>query len=104
MAGRRRHTDGDLLYHFKNANALAVGDAVAAWTAPSSDGSAWGWIGGIAERTERAHRQRRRSYEDSAAKGPVMTKAICSELRDCVRSPREVVACLKKGQGGSAQD
>jgi len=41
------HTDGDLYVHFRDANALAVGDAVSGAGWPLVDWWTGGWIGGI---------------------------------------------------------
>jgi glyoxylase-like metal-dependent hydrolase (beta-lactamase superfamily II) len=40
------HTDGDIYVHFRNANVIAVGDAVSPLRDPELDWFGGGWIGG----------------------------------------------------------
>ena len=94
------HTDGDLFVHFKNANVLAVGDAVQPGRLPSLDWFCGGWIGGMqnAQKTllDRADDRTR----IVPAKGPVMTKADLQATHATISRIREkLVTLVKKGQG-----
>jgi glyoxylase-like metal-dependent hydrolase (beta-lactamase superfamily II) len=94
------HTDGDLFVHFKNANVLAVGDAVQPGRLPSLDWFCGGWIGGMqnAQKTllDRADDQ----TKIVPAVGPVMTKAdLQASHATIVRIQEKLVGLLKKGQG-----
>ncbi len=40
------HTDGDCFVHFRDANLIAVGDALSPWHDPELDWFGGGWIGG----------------------------------------------------------
>jgi glyoxylase-like metal-dependent hydrolase (beta-lactamase superfamily II) len=94
------HTDGDLFVHFRNANVLAVGDAVQPGRLPTLDWFCGGWIGGMmnAQRAllDRADDQTR----IVPAMGPVMTKADLQENHaTIVRIREKLVGLVKKGQG-----
>jgi cyclase len=94
------HTDGDLFVHFKNANVLAVGDAVQPGRLPTLDWFCGGWIGGMqnAQKTllDRADDQ----TKIVPASGPVMTKAdLQANQATIVRIREKLVGLLKKGQG-----
>lgn len=94
------HTDGDLFVHFRNANVLAVGDAVQPGRLPSLDWFCGGWIGGMqnAQKTllDRADDQ----TKIVPAMGPVMTKAdLQASHATIVRIREKLVGLLKKGQG-----
>jgi glyoxylase-like metal-dependent hydrolase (beta-lactamase superfamily II) len=86
--------------HFRNANVLAVGDAVQPGRLPTLDWFCGGWIGGMmnAQRAllDRADDQTR----IVPAMGPVMTKADLQENHaTIVRIREKLVGLVKKGQG-----
>jgi len=94
------HTDGDIFVHFKNANVLAVGDAVQPGRLPTLDWFCGGWIGGMmnAQKTllDRADNQ----TTIIPAAGPVMTKAdLQASHATIVRIREKLVGLVKKGQG-----
>jgi cyclase len=94
------HTDGDLFVHFKNANVLAVGDAVQPGRLPTLDWFCGGWIGGM-QNAQKALLDR--ADDDTKivpAMGPVMTKAeLQANHATIVRIREKLVGLLKKGQG-----
>jgi glyoxylase-like metal-dependent hydrolase (beta-lactamase superfamily II) len=97
------HTDGDIFVHFRNANVLAVGDAVQPGRLPTLDWFCGGWIGGMhnAQKTllDRADGQ----TKIVPASGPVMTKIDLQASYATIGRIREkLVGLVKKGQG--AQD
>ena len=94
------HTDGDLFVHFRNANVLAVGDAVQPGRLPTLDWFCGGWIGGM-QNAQKALLDR---VDDQTkivpAAGPVMTKADLQASHATIVKIREkLVGLLKKGQG-----
>jgi glyoxylase-like metal-dependent hydrolase (beta-lactamase superfamily II) len=94
------HTDGDLFVHFRNANVLAVGDAVQPGRLPTLDWFCGGWIGGM-QNAQKALLDR---VDDRTtivpARGPVMTKAdLQATYATIVRIREKLVTLLKKGQG-----
>jgi glyoxylase-like metal-dependent hydrolase (beta-lactamase superfamily II) len=94
------HTDGDIFVHFRNANVLAVGDAVQPGRLPTLDWFCGGWIGGMhnAQKAllDRADDQTR----IIPAMGPVMTKADLQANYATIGKIREkLVGLVKKGQG-----
>ena len=94
------HTDGDLFVHFRNANVLAVGDAVQPGRLPSLDWFCGGWIRGMqnAQKTllDRADDRTR----IVPAKGPVMTRADLQATHATIsRISEKLVTLVKKGQG-----
>ncbi len=46
------HTDGDCFVHFRDANLVAVGDALSPWRDPELDWFGGGWIGGRVDSLE----------------------------------------------------
>jgi cyclase len=46
------HTDGDCFVHFRDANVIAVGDALSPWRDPELDWFGGGWIGGRVDSLE----------------------------------------------------
>jgi glyoxylase-like metal-dependent hydrolase (beta-lactamase superfamily II) len=94
------HTDGDLFVHFKNANVLAVGDAVQPGRLPTLDWFCGGWIGGM----QNAQKALLDLADDRTkivpATGPVMTKAeLQANYATIVKIREKLVGLLKKGQG-----
>jgi len=97
------HTDGDLFVHFKNANVLAVGDAVQPGRLPTLDWFCGGWIGGMQNAQKALLDRADDQTKIVAARGPVMTKAdLQANHATIVRIREKLVGLLKKGQG--AQD
>jgi glyoxylase-like metal-dependent hydrolase (beta-lactamase superfamily II) len=94
------HTDGDLFVHFKNANVLAVGDAVQPGRLPTLDWFCGGWIGGM-QNAQKALLDRADDHTKIVpATGPVMTKAdLQANHATIVRIREKLVGLLKKGQG-----
>jgi glyoxylase-like metal-dependent hydrolase (beta-lactamase superfamily II) len=94
------HTDGDIFVHFRNANVLAVGDAVQPGRLPTLDWFCGGWIGGL-QNAQKALLDR---ADDRTmivpARGPVMTKADLQASYATITAIRDkLVGLLKKGQG-----
>jgi cyclase len=94
------HTDGDLFLHFKNANVLAVGDAVQPGRLPTLDWFCGGWIGGM-QNAQKALLDRADDHTKIVpAAGPVMTKAdLQANHATIVKIREKLVGLLKKGQG-----
>ena len=94
------HTDGDLFVHFKNANVLAVGDAVQPGRLPALDWFCGGWIGGM-QNAQKALLDRCDDHTTIVpASGPVMTRADLQANQATITRIREkLVGLMKKGQG-----
>jgi glyoxylase-like metal-dependent hydrolase (beta-lactamase superfamily II) len=94
------HTDGDLFVHFKNANVLAVGDAVQPGRLPALDWFCGGWIGGMQNAQKALLDRADDRTKIIPAMGPVMTKAdLQANHATIVRIREKLVGLLKKGQG-----
>jgi glyoxylase-like metal-dependent hydrolase (beta-lactamase superfamily II) len=94
------HTDGDLFVHFKNANVLAVGDAVQPGRLPTLDWFCGGWIGGMQNAQKALLDRADDRTKIVPATGPVMTKAdLQANHATIVRIREKLVGLLKKGQG-----
>jgi len=94
------HTDGDLFVHFKNANVLAVGDAVQPGRLPVLDWFCGGWIGGMQNAQKALLDRADDRTKIVPAAGPVMTKAdLQASHATIVRIREKLVGLLKKGQG-----
>ena len=94
------HTDGDLFVHFKNANVLAVGDAVQPGRLPTLDWFCGGWIGGMQNAQKALLDRADDQTKIVPASGPVMTKAdLQASYATIVRIREKLVALMKKGQG-----
>ena len=94
------HTDGDLFVHFKNANVLAVGDAVQPGRLPTLDWFCGGWIGGMQNAQKALLDRADDQTKIVPATGPVMTKAeLQASHATIVRIREKLVGLLKKGQG-----
>src|SRR5215471_7308977 len=94
------HTDGDLFVHFKNANVLAVGDAVQPGRLPSLDWFCGGWIGGMMNAQKALLDRADDQTKIIPAAGPVMTKAdLQANHATIVKIREKLVGLLKKGQG-----
>jgi len=94
------HTDGDLFVHFRNANVLAVGDAVQPGTLPTLDWFCGGWIGGMQNAQKALLDRADDQTKIVPANGPVMTKAdLQASHATIVRIREKLVGLLKKGNG-----
>ena len=94
------HTDGDLFVHFRNANVLAVGDAVQPGRLPTLDWFCGGWIGGMQNAQKALLDRADDQTKIVPASGPVMTKAdLQANQATIVRIREKLVGLLKKGQG-----
>jgi glyoxylase-like metal-dependent hydrolase (beta-lactamase superfamily II) len=94
------HTDGDLFVHFKNANVLAVGDAVQPGRLPALDWFCGGWIGGMQNAQKALLERADDRTKIVPAAGPVMTKAdLQANHATIVRIREKLVGLVKKGQG-----
>jgi glyoxylase-like metal-dependent hydrolase (beta-lactamase superfamily II) len=94
------HTDGDLFVHFRNANVLAVGDAVQPGRLPTLDWFCGGWIGGMQNAQKALLDRADDQTKIVPAVGPVMTKADLQASHATIVKIREkLVGLLKKGQG-----
>ncbi len=94
------HTDGDLFVHFKNANVLAVGDAVQPGRLPALDWFCGGWIGGMQNAQKALLDRADDQTKIVPASGPVMTRAdLQANQATIVRIREKLVGLVKKGQG-----
>jgi cyclase len=94
------HTDGDLFVHFRNANVLAVGDAVQPGGLPTLDWFCGGWIGGMMNAQKALLDRADDQTKIVPANGPVMTKADLQASHATIVKIREkLVGLVKKGQG-----
>jgi glyoxylase-like metal-dependent hydrolase (beta-lactamase superfamily II) len=94
------HTDGDIFVHFRNANVLAVGDAVQPGRLPTLDWFCGGWIGGMQTAQKALLDRADDQTKIVPALGPVMSKADLQASYATITKIREkLVALMKKGQG-----
>ena len=94
------HTDGDVFVHFKNANVLAVGDAVQPGRLPTLDWFCGGWIGGLQKALKDLLERADEQTKIVPAIGPVMTKAdLQASYTTITRIREKLVVLMKKGQG-----
>jgi glyoxylase-like metal-dependent hydrolase (beta-lactamase superfamily II) len=94
------HTDGDVFVHFKNANVLAVGDAVQPGRLPALDWFCGGWIGGMMNAQKALLDRADDQTKIVPATGPVMTKAdLQANYATIVKIREKLVGLMKKGQG-----
>ena len=94
------HTDGDIFVHFRNANVLAVGDAVQPGRLPTLDWFCGGWIGGMHNAQKALLDRADDQTKIVPARGPVMTKADLQASYATIGRIREkLVGLVKKGQG-----
>ena len=94
------HTDGDLFVHFKNANVLAVGDAVQPGRLPALDWFCGGWIGGLQNAQKALLDRADEQTKIIPGTGPVMTRADLQASHATITRIREkLVVLMKKGQG-----
>src|SRR5215468_1175851 len=94
------HTDGDLFVHFRNANVLAVGDAVEPGRLPTLDWFCGGWIGGMQNAQKALLERADDQTKIVPAMGPAMTKAdLQANYATIVKIREKLVGLMKKGQG-----
>jgi len=94
------HTDGDIFVHFRNANVLAVGDAVQPARLPTLDWFCGGWIGGMMNAQKALLDRADDQTKIVPASGPVMTKAdLRAQHATIVKIREKLVGLVKKGQG-----
>jgi glyoxylase-like metal-dependent hydrolase (beta-lactamase superfamily II) len=94
------HTDGDIFIHFRNANVLAVGDAVQPGRLPTLDWFCGGWIGGMMNAQKALLDRADDQTKIVPASGPVMTKAdLQAQHATIVKIREKLVGLVKKGQG-----
>jgi glyoxylase-like metal-dependent hydrolase (beta-lactamase superfamily II) len=94
------HTDGDIFVHFRNANVLAVGDAVQPGRLPALDWFCGGWIGGMMNAQKALLDRADDQTKIVPAMGPVMSKADLQASHATIMRIREkLVGLVKKGQG-----
>jgi len=94
------HTDGDIFVHFKNANVLAVGDAVQPGRLPTLDWFCGGWIGGLQNAQKALLDRADDQTKIVPALGPVLSKADLQTSYATITKIREkLVTLMKKGQG-----
>jgi cyclase len=94
------HTDGDIFLHFRNANVLAVGDAVQPARLPVLDWFCGGWIGGMHNAQKALLDRADDQTKIIPASGPVMTKGDLQASYTTIGRIREkLVGLVKKGQG-----
>jgi len=94
------HTDGDIFVHFRNANVLAVGDAVQPGRLPTLDWFCGGWIGGLQNAQKALLDRADEQTKIVPAIGPVMTRAdLQASYTTITRIREKLVVLMKKGQG-----
>jgi glyoxylase-like metal-dependent hydrolase (beta-lactamase superfamily II) len=97
------HTDGDLFVHFKNANVLAVGDAVQPGRLPALDWFCGGWIGGMQNAQKALLDRADDQTKIIPATGPVLSKAdLQASYATIVRIREKLVTLMKKGHGAQS--
>ena len=99
------HTDGDIFVHFKNANVLAVGDAVQPGRLPTLDWFCGGWIGGMQNAQKALLDRADDQTKIVPATGPVMTKAdLQANHATIVTDSREAGGADEEGPGRAEHD
>ena len=96
------HTDGDLYVHFRNANVLAVGAAVAGQGWPMLDWSTGGWLGGHIWGLESLIKLADDKTVIVPADGPLLTRADLEKQRVMYRAIlTKMQTIMESGQGAS---
>jgi glyoxylase-like metal-dependent hydrolase (beta-lactamase superfamily II) len=94
------HTDGDIYVFFRNANVLAVGDAVTADRWPLIDWQTGGWIGGMAAGFDRLIALADETTIVVPAHGGLLKRADLEKQREMYRTIYgRLVKSLTSGQG-----
>jgi cyclase len=70
------HTDGDCFVHFRDANVIAVGDALSPWRDPELDWFGGGWIGGRVDSLELLLARSDESTRFVPGYGPAVGRAV----------------------------
>jgi len=97
------HTDGDIYVFFRDANVLAVGDAVSPQKDPELDWFGGGWLGGRVDAQEKLLKLTNAETRIVPSYGPVIGRAELQAEFDLTRVLYDrMLDLLKKGM--SAQD
>ena len=97
------HTDGDIYVYFRDANVLAVGDAISPLEDPVLDWFGGGWLGGRADAQEKLLKLSDDKTRIVPSHGPVVGRAELQVELDMTRILFDrMLAMVKKGM--SAQD
>lgn len=95
------HTDGDIYVFFRDANVLAVGDAVSPVRDPTLDWFGGGWLGGRADSQEKLLELVDAETLIVPSYGPVIGRAELEAECDLSRQLYDrVLALYKRGMGG----
>jgi cyclase len=97
------HTDGDIYVFFRDANVLAVGDAVSPLKDPVLDWFGGGWLGGRADAQEKLLKLSDEKTRIVPSYGPVVGRAELQAESDMTRMLFDRMLEFVK-QGMSAQD
>ena len=97
------HTAGDIYVFFRNANVLAVGDAVSPERDPALDWFAGGWLGARVEAMQKLLALADEETRIVPAYGPVMTRADLAAETEMMTALWERLNTLIR-QGRSAED
>jgi len=94
------HTDGDLYVHFKRSNVLAAGCVLSVGRYPILDYSTGGWIGGMAEATQRLLAITDEKTRIIPGIGPVATRAdLAAEHEMLAALQEDLWQLMRKGYG-----
>ena len=94
------HTDGDIYVYFRTSNVLVAGDVVAVGSYPILDYSTGGWIGGMADATQRLLELCDDQTRIVPGTGPVQSKADLAAEHEMLASLREDLwQLMRKGLG-----
>jgi glyoxylase-like metal-dependent hydrolase (beta-lactamase superfamily II) len=97
------HTDGDIYVFFRDANVLAVGDAISPLKDPELDWFGGGWLGGRADAQEKLLKLSNAQTRIVPSHGPVVGRAELQAEFDMTRMLFDrMLEFVKKGM--SAQD
>ena len=83
------HTDGDLYVYFRGQNVLVAGDVLSVGSYPVLDFSTGGWIGGMADATQKLAELANEQTRIIPGTGPVQSRAD-------LRAEHEMLATLKE--------
>ena len=97
------HTDGDIYVYFRDANALAAGDAVSPAGDPQLDWFGGGWLGGRVEALEKILQMSDAETRIVPGHGPVVGRAeVQAEFEMCLVLFDRMLEMIRTGM--SAQD
>ena len=97
------HTDGDLYLHFRDANLIAVGDALSPLRDPVLDWFGGGWLGGRADSLDRLKTLSDANTRFVPAYGPVVNRDYLDAEHALMATLYDRVQALFR-QGMSARD